>query len=249
MASSKITLVMPTLNEKENLQWVLPMIKDSYDVLVVDNGSNDGSAEVATSLGVRVIHCREKGYGNAVLAGIDELKNRKVRPEVLVVFDADGTSPVEDIPRVTDPILHGKLDFIIGQRTEMERGAVPWHARFGNWLTVSLIKWSTGQPYQDMGPLRAIRFTSLLELKMIDRTWGWNVEMQMKAKWNNLRIGEIDIKYRNRRYGKSKISGSVIGSIKAGSKIMARIFYFHWHRPKQTSTLELAKKEIPKSSR
>ena len=123
---------------------------------------------------------------------------------------------------------------VIAQRTAGELGAVLWHARFGNALSVFLIRLFTGYKYRDLGPLRGLRLRSLRQLGMVDRTWGWNVEMQMKAVWQGLRIGEIDIYYKKRRFGKSTISGSVIGSVRAGTRILSRIFYFQIQHRTQT---------------
>ena len=224
---TRVTLIMPALNEGPNLAWLLPQIVNAYDIILVDNGSSDGTKELAGRFPISYIPCPRKGYGSAVLAGLAELEKRQLRPEIVVVFDADGTSPAAAISTVTSPILKGEADFVIGQRTFKQKGAMPAHADFGNRLTVLLMKILTGYRYQEMGPLRAIRYRSLLDLNMIDRTWGWNVEMQMKAVWQGLQIREVPIEYLRRRYGRSKISGSMIGSLRAGTKILARVAYFY----------------------
>ncbi|NRA67175.1 MAG: glycosyltransferase family 2 protein [Pseudobacteriovorax sp.] len=223
-----IAVILPCLDEGPNLNLLLPQLVGRYRTIVVDNGSKDDSIAIATKAGSEVISCGAKGYGNAVLAGMAYIANQPDNlPQVIVVCDADGTSPASAIPSIIQPILSGSKDFVIGQRKFKQKGAMPSHANFGNWLTVTLMQWCTGFRYHEMGPLRAIRYRSLLDLNMIDRTWGWNVEMQMKAIWQQLRIEEVPITYLRRAYGKSKISGSLWGSIKAGTKIISRVGYFY----------------------
>jgi glycosyltransferase involved in cell wall biosynthesis len=227
-----VALIMPTLNESGNLEYLLPKLVPNYRVIVVDNGSTDDSATVARSRGAEVVPCPQRGYGNAVLAGLAYLSSKNAKrqspmTDYVVVFDADGTSPVEYIPVLVRPLRQRHLDLVIGQRTSMERGAMPPHAKFGNWLQVFLIGFLTGIHYKDMGPLRAMRLSTFRHLKMRDKTWGWNVEMQLKAALTGLRIGEIDVHYLPRRSGKSKISGSLVGSLKAGSKILFAVGYYY----------------------
>lgn len=250
MRNDNICLIMPSLNEAPNLRWVLPQIENKYRVIVVDNRSTDDTKIVAAKHNVEYVYCREAGYGNAVLAGIGHLqRSKKTEPDVIVIFDADGTSPASAIPAVVSPIVDGEKDFVIGQRTFKQKGAMPFHADFGNRLTVFLMHLLTGYKYQEMGPLRALRYQSLLKLDMIDRTWGWNVEMQMKAVWQKLRITEVRIEYLRRRHGRSKISGSLIGSVRAGSKILSRIAYFYiqykWSRALSSSRITSESKVHP----
>lgn len=224
----QICLVLPVLDEQDNLDWLLPeLIKAHYPVLVVDNGSTDGSVAVCKRLGVEVIHQPERGYGAVIAFAAEHLSRNRPEVEVLVVFDADGTSPMTAIPALLDPIITGSYDLVLGQRTSQQRGAMPIHAQWGNALTTWLIGLSTGRYFLDMGPLRAIKVSSLLALEMTDRNYGWNVEMQMKAVHYGLAITEVDVVYQRRRFGRSKISGSVLGSIKAAVKILYRVAYFH----------------------
>lgn len=241
---SNTWVIMPVLDELENLKWLLPKLSEKYHVLIVDNGSTDGSYEYCLDNGIKVIKESIKGYGKAVLSGIEHLS--VIEPsdnKVVVVFDADGTSPIESIDSVVSPITQEGFDFVIGQRTFSQLGAIPLHAKFGNWLTVFLIKLSTGHSYKDMGPLRAIKLKKINKMNMIDQNYGWNVEMQMKAVKHGLKIKEVDIKYFRRRHGKSKISGSVLGSIKAGIKILSRVVYFHFYLKKNKTWIQIPIKQ------
>lgn len=228
--TSNVWLIIPALNEAENLAWILPPLVKTYNAIVVDNGSTDETSHMARHLGAHVVNCPERGYGNAVQAGLLFLRStiqETLKDQVIVVvFDADGTSPIKYIEPIVAPVQSGKKDFVLGQRTTRERFSMPPHARFGNWLATSLIAMVTGQRYTDMGPLRAIGLSQLLSLKMQDPTWGWNVEMQIKAAMLGLRTQEIDIEYQSRIHGQSKISGSVIGSIRAGVRILWSVFWY-----------------------
>lgn len=225
---SSIWVILPVLNEIENLHWLLSDLDQKYNFMVVDNGSTDGSYEYCLENGYKVIKEPRKGYGKAVLTGANYINDSFDKAKIVVVFDADGTSPIDSIKDLITPIQKENVDFTIGQRTFSQMGAIPIHARIGNWLSVFLISLSVGYRYKDMGPLRAIRLCKLMKFEMIDTNYGWNVEMQMKAIKHSLKIKEIDIEYFKRKFGSSKISGSAIGSIRAGVKIISRIFYFHF---------------------
>jgi glycosyltransferase involved in cell wall biosynthesis len=222
----RVALVIPALNERENLSWLLPGLTSKYLCVVVDNGSTDDTSAVARLCGAVVLSRGKKGYGGAVQTGFQYILGEPALRnsiDAIVVFDADGTSPVEYIDPVSHPILSGAADICIGQRLEKERGAMPAHARFGNWLQTFLIARVSGRSYRDMGPLRALSPRAFLVLEMRDPTWGWNVEMQMKAALLGLRVEELSITYRKRVFGCSKISGTFIGSMRAGSKILAAV--------------------------
>jgi glycosyltransferase involved in cell wall biosynthesis len=221
----KTAVIIPVLNEEQSIGLVLGDIPANLvqDVIVVDNGSTDRTAEVATSLGARVFSAPIRGYGNACLCGIAAVKE----PDVVVFLDGDFSDYPEEISLLLQPIALNKADLVIGSRTlgSREKGALPGHAQFGNQLASLLIRLFFGHRFTDLGPFRAIRYRSLLELKMEDRTWGWTVEMQIKASRQKLRIVEVPVSYR-KRIGKSKISGTVIGSVKAGTKIIWTILKY-----------------------
>jgi glycosyltransferase involved in cell wall biosynthesis len=223
-------IVMPVLNEEQNLGWLLPELLKCYQVLVVDNGSTDDSARIAKGAGAYVVSCDERGYGIAVQTGFNYLLNCPDTngKTTVVIFDADGSSPFQKIPDVALPILSGAKDLVIAQRTTQERGAMPTHAKFGNWLQTFLIHFFAGYRYLDMGPMRALSLQAYRRLRMVDRTWGWNVEMQLKALYRQLRIQEVEVFYHKRRYGNSKISGSLVGSLRAGTRILYSVVFYWW---------------------
>ncbi|MCI0613377.1 glycosyltransferase family 2 protein, partial [bacterium] len=148
-------------------------------------------------------------------------------PGIVVFLDGDYSDFPSEMPLLIDPIEQNQADLVIGSRSlgKMERNAHPTHAQFGNWLATTIIRIFYGYRYSDLGPFRAIRYSSLQLLQMQDQTWGWNVEMQVKAIRKHLRIMEVPVSYR-KRIGKSKISGTVLGSIKAGAKIISSILKY-----------------------
>jgi len=192
--------------------------------LVVDNGSTDDTAEVARDLGAQVIHEGRRGYGSACLAGLAYLRDHP--PDTVVFLDADFSDHPEEISLLLDPILEDRADLVMGDRTRLATpGALMPQQRFGNALATRLIAWQTGHRYRDMGPFRAIRWNAIESLRMSDPTWGWNVEMQMRAVQHGLRVLEIPVKYRP-RIGQSKISGTLKGSLRAGGKILWAVWRY-----------------------
>lgn len=216
---------MPVLNEERALQVVLPALSAALRsrTIVVDNGSSDNSVQVALAWGVRVISEPQRGYGAACQAGIGTLAEAR-GDDVVLFMDGDASDDAADLPIVVQPVLEGTADFVIGSRVlgKRERGALAPHARFGNGLAVALMHRLTGVRYTDLGPLRAIRMDALRRLRMQDLDYGWTVEMQLKAAQQSLRIREVPVHYR-KRIGRSKISGTLLGSLRAGWTIMRTI--------------------------
>ncbi|MFN0121490.1 MAG: glycosyltransferase family 2 protein [Blastocatellia bacterium] len=221
-----ITIIIPALNEEKSIGHVLRDIPwdNVHEVIVVDNGSDDATAQVARTHGARVIVEPERGYGAACLAGMAALD---ARARIVVFLDADYSDFPEQLPALLAPILNGQADFVIGTRmrdAETRRAMTP-PQRWGNRLAVTLIRWRFGFRYTDLGPFRAIRREALDALGMVDRNYGWTVEMQIRAVRRRLRIVEIPVAYRI-RIGRSKISGTVRGVILAGAKILWTIFRY-----------------------
>jgi glycosyltransferase A (GT-A) superfamily protein (DUF2064 family) len=220
-----IRAILPVLNEAENLPFVLGPLRETgifSSILCVDNGSTDGSCEIAQSLGAEVI-TSERGYGNACLAGIEHIR-KSGGCQVVLFIDADGSDRVQDIWDVLAPVVSGRADFCLGRRVPLEEGALLFHARFGNWLSCFLMRLFWNARYQDLGPLRALGFEALASLSMEDRNFGWTVEMQIRALKKRLKILEIPVGYRKRKHGKSKVSASIRGSILAGYVILRTVF-------------------------
>ncbi|MEE2750513.1 MAG: glycosyltransferase family 2 protein [Myxococcota bacterium] len=221
---------MPALNEAQSLPLVLNALSTlkppsgSLSCLVVDNGSTDDTAEVARDLGAQVIHENRRGYGSACLAGLAHLRDSP--PDIVVFLDADYSDHPEELSLLLAPIVENRADLVMGDRTQLAMpGALMPQQRFGNALATRLIAWQTGHRYRDMGPFRAIRWNAIESLHMSDPTWGWNVEMQMRAVQQHLRVLEIPVKYRPRT-GQSKISGTLKGSIRAGGKILWAVWRY-----------------------
>ena len=215
---------MPVLNEADALRVLLPEMGGLAEcVVVVDNGSIDDSAEVAERFGAKVVSEPRRGYGSACQSGIDSLAGAR-DDELILFMDGDASDDVTDISRILAPLESCSADLVIGSRTlgQRQRGALAAHARFGNWLATRLIEQSTGVRFSDLGPLRALRLGTLRSLQMRDRGFGWTVEMQLKAALRGLRVVEIPVSYR-RRIGRSKISGSLFGSARAGYSILRTI--------------------------
>ena len=204
----KISVIIPALNEEESIGQVLNDIPGEIveEVIVVDNGSNDDTVTVANSLGARVIREPLKGYGAACLKGISMLKQDT---DIVVFLDADYSDYPQDLHTVVKPIVTGKAEMVIGSRMSgtREKGALLPQAVFGNKLATFLIRLFWGFKYTDLGPFRAIKYKDLLALNMMDKNFGWTVEMQIKALKKGLKIVEVPVRYR-KRIGKSKITGT-----------------------------------------
>lgn len=228
----KVSVIIPALNEEASIGHVIDAIPGEIgaDVIVVDNGSTDGTGEVARLHGARVVREEERGYGAACLKGMAALGDA----EVVVFLDGDYSDYPDDMPLLLNPIAENAADMVIGSRTlgSREKGALNPQQRFGNWLATGLLRRLHGLEYTDLGPFRAIRRESLMALGMKDRTFGWTVEMQIRAARMGLRAREVPVRYR-KRIGKSKITGTLLGSIRAATKITALMIALHLeHRTK-----------------
>jgi glycosyltransferase involved in cell wall biosynthesis len=217
----RVAVIIPARNEESSLPLVLDAIPNDQvdEVVVVDNASTDRTGEVARLRGASLVQEPRRGYGSACLRGLEHLA--AARPDIVVFLDADYSDHPEEMPRLLDPIARGEADLVIGSRVlgSREPGALLPQARLGNWLATQLIRLLYGGRFTDLGPFRAVRFTALQRLQMADRDFGWTAEMQVKALRTGLRVREVPVSYR-RRVGRSKITGTVSGTLRAGAKIL-----------------------------
>ena len=221
--------VIPALDEEDAIGFVVAEVRPfAHDVIVVDNGSRDRTADVARAAGARVVHEPRRGYGQACLTGIDAARDA----DVIVFLDGDHSDHPAQLPAVVAPILAGTADMVIGSRTlgHAEPGSHPWHAVAGTRFCVGLMNALIGTRATDLGPFRAITRPALEALGMRDRDYGWTVEMQVKAQRAGLRVVEVPVDYR-RRLGRSKVSGTVSGTVRAAVKILGTILRHAIARP------------------
>lgn len=224
-----VFVFIPAWNEEESLPLVLRDIPtDLADrVIVCNNASSDRTVEVAERAGATVVTTDRRGYGEACLSGIRYAMGLppSEQPDIAAFLDGDYADHPEDLRLVVGLLLRDNLDLAIGSRLSgaMEKGAMTVPQRFGNWLAPAMIRLLFGVRFSDLGPMRAVKWHSLLAIDMQDRTYGWTVEMQVKAAKMGMRCGEIPVRYRKRAAGKSKVSGTVRGVVMAGWKIVTTI--------------------------
>lgn len=226
---SIIKVIIPAFNEENGVGEVIQEIPMDLisEIIVVNNASTDQTEKIAREAGATVLHEPIPGYGRACLKGIDYLKKTDPHPYIVVFLDADRADFPEEIRELIDPILKQDVDLVIGSRAlgHKEKGSMTVQQIFGNWLATRLLHLFYKVKFTDLGPFRAIKFASLLELEMEDKTYGWTVEMQLKAAKKKMKCVEIAVGYR-KRIGFSKISGTVKGTIMAGYKIISTIFRY-----------------------
>lgn len=225
----KIVVIIPAFNEENAVGNVIREIPKHLvaEIIVVNNNSNDKTSKVAFEAGATVLDERRQGYGWACLKGIEYLKQQPISPDIVVFLDADYSDYPAEIVEVVRPILEKNYDMVIGSRALgiREKGSMTPQQLFGNWLATNLIKLLYGVTYTDLGPFRAIKYEKLLAIAMQDTTYGWTVEMQLKAAKLKLNVCEVPVNYRA-RIGFSKISGTVKGTLLAGYKILSWIFKY-----------------------
>lgn len=223
-----IIVIIPAHNEADSIGPVVRDIPEFVDeVIVVSNNSTDATEENAAKAGAIVLREPRKGYGYACLKGMDYVAHLENKPGIIVFLDGDYSDYPQELEKLVEPILQRDVDLVIGARVKRwrEKGAMTFPQIFGNRLATTLMKLFFNAKFTDLGPFRAIKYDKLLALKMEDKTYGWTVEMQLKALKKNYSYEEVPVHYRN-RIGVSKVSGTVKGAFMAGVKILTWIFKY-----------------------
>jgi glycosyltransferase involved in cell wall biosynthesis len=229
MRTPRIGVLIPTKNEEQSIALVLRAIPTQHKphVLVVDNNSSDQTVQLAKQNGAVVLQENLPGYGNVMLRGLRYFEDRSV--DIMVFLDGDYSDYPGEMSKLIDPIINDGYDMVLSTRLNplFDKTSLPLHVVYGNKFCVFWMNTFFGTKYTDLGPFRAIRYDRLVQLKMKDQNYGWTAEMQAKAGIHRLRVKEIPVRYR-KRVGASKISGTLKGSILAGSKILYTIFKLYW---------------------
>ena len=224
-----IDVIIPAHNEEQSIGHVLDDIPSEFvrHVIVCNNGSTDTTSAVAQKHGAKVVDAPITGYGNACLKGMEFIAEQDTKPDIVIFLDGDYSDYPEEMIDLIKKMDDDDLDLVIGSRNigKMEPGSMKPQQIFGNWLATNLIRLFYKYDFTDLGPFRAIRYSSLLKINMQDKTYGWTVEMQVKAAKLGMKCGEIPVSYRQ-RIGTSKVSGTIKGTILAGHKILWTIFKY-----------------------
>jgi glycosyltransferase involved in cell wall biosynthesis len=223
-----INVIIPAFNEQDSIGNVIRDIPNFVDeVIVANNNSTDNTKLVAERAGATVVFEPQKGYGYACLKAMAYISKKDYKPDIIVFLDGDYSDYPEELEHLVNPIIEDNYDFVVGARTKAlrEKGSMTFPQIFGNWLATTLMKLIYGAQFSDLGPFRAIKYDKLIALNMEDKTYGWTVEMQLKALSHKLKYKEIPVNYRN-RIGESKVSGTVKGAFMAGVKILTWVFKY-----------------------
>ena len=215
-------VIIPAYNEEKSIAKVIQDLPSTVDeIVVVSNNSSDETVDVAKKAGATVLTEKRRGYGYACLKGISYIKSQTIKPDIIVFLDGDYSDYPNELNKLIAPITNEDFDFVLGARSKKlrEKGSMTIPQIFGNWLATSLMAFFFNSKFTDLGPFRAIKYNKLIDLNMKDKTYGWTVEMQLKAIKRNYLYKEIHMKYRN-RIGISKVSGTLKGTIFAGIKIL-----------------------------
>lgn len=224
----RIKVIIPAYNEERSIAKVVNDVPGFVEeIIVISNNSDDATMANALKAGATVLSESRAGYGNACLRGIEYISQQKIKPDIIVFIDGDYSDYPEELSKLTAPIIENDFDFVIGARVKglREKGSMTPQQVFGNKLATFLMRLLFGSGFTDLGPFRAIKFDKLIELQMVDKTYGWTVEMQLKALKQGLSYVEVPVRYRN-RIGVSKVSGTVKGTIMAGIKIIGWIIKY-----------------------
>lgn len=223
-----VKVIIPAYNEENAIAKVIQDIPPIVDqIIVVNNNSTDNTYNVAKTAGATIINELKRGYGYACLRGMSYISSQETKPDIIVFLDGDYSDYPQQLSQLIAPIIEKDIDLVIGARVKAlrEKGAMTYPQKFGNWLATFLMKLFFGARFTDLGPFRAIKYHKLLTLHMEDKTYGWTVEMQLKAVKQKYSYVEVPMNYRN-RIGVSKVSGTLKGAIFAGIKILTWIFKY-----------------------
>ena len=223
-----VKVIIPAYNEENAIAKVIQDIPPIVDqIIVVNNNSTDNTYNVAKAAGATVINELKRGYGYACLSGMNYISSQETKPDIIVFLDGDYSDYPQQLSQLIAPIIEKDIDLVVGARVKAlrEKGAMTYPQKFGNWLATFLMKLFFGARFTDLGPFRAIKYPKLLALNMQDKTYGWTVEMQLKAVKQKYSYVEVPVNYRN-RIGISKVSGTLKGTIFAGIKILTWIFKY-----------------------
>jgi glycosyltransferase involved in cell wall biosynthesis len=225
-SASLIYVIIPAFNESQSIGKVITDIPSLvHEIIVIDNVSTDDTGKIAKENGATVFRENRKGYGYSCLKGMEYVQTKAKADDIIVFLDGDYSDFPGEISLLIEPIINANFDLVIGSRVlgEREPGSLLFQQRAGNWLATQLIKLFYKAQFTDLGPFRAVKWSALQSLNMNDKTFGWTVEMQVKAAKQKLKFTEIPVSYR-RRIGVSKVSGTIYGTIMAGYKILLTIF-------------------------
>ena len=227
-----IKVIIPAFNEENAIAKVIQEIPSFVnEIIVISNNSTDKTVEAATKAGATVLSESRKGYGYACLKGMDYIAQATIKPDIVVFLDGDYSDYPEELTKLVQPIINKKAHFVLGARTKnlRETGSMTPQQIFGNGLATFLMKYFFKSKFTDLGPFRAIKYDTLLALNMVDKTYGWTVEMQLKILKNKISYIEIPVRYKN-RIGASKVSGTVKGTVMAGIKIIGWIVKYSFKK-------------------
>ncbi len=223
-----INVIIPAFNEEDSIAHVIKEIPDIVsEIIVVSNTSTDQTENVAKKAGATVLQEKQKGYGYACLKGMEYIASKDTKPDIIVFLDGDYSDYPAELTHIVAPIIEQNVDLVIGSRVKhlRESRSMTFPQIFGNWLATGLMKLFFGAKFTDLGPFRAIKYDKLLALEMVDKTYGWTVEMQLKVLKKRYSYTEVHVHYK-KRIGVSKVSGTIKGAIFAGVKILSWIFKY-----------------------
>lgn len=229
MTLKNIAVIIPAFNEESSISKVISALPHEFimKVVVGNNASTDNTKQVAEMAGAKVVDEARKGYGWACLKAMEHISTWAVKPDIIVFIDGDFSDYPEELPNVVNPILKSDIDLVIGSRAlgKKVKGSMTVPQVFGNWLATRLMWFFYGVRYTDLGPFRAIKYQKLLDLNMSDKTYGWTIEMQLKAANQRMTYTEVPVNYK-KRIGVSKVSGTIKGAVMAGFKIIGAVFKY-----------------------